>query len=126
MKRSPAPPEPTGLARELAVFVKRVVPGTREQKYRVMPSFVREAPFSYHNAGQNQVTFGFRFGTFLPDTHRLLEGTGENLGHVQLGSADDLNGRGLPDLVRAAAKYRRKDHSPRRTPAKSVRQSTFQ
>jgi hypothetical protein len=57
-------------------------------------------------AGKNHVTFGFHFATSLPDSEGLLEGTGKNIRHVKLRTMADLKQKGLPELVRAAARLK--------------------
>jgi len=49
------------------------------------------------------VTFGFLFGTSLPDPEGLLEGTGKNMRHVKVHTMEDLEQKGLRNLVQAAA-----------------------
>jgi len=58
--------------------------------------------------GKNRVTFGFHSGTSLDDPEGLLEGTGKNIRHVKLRTLDDVEQRGLKNLVRAAARLKGK------------------
>ena len=55
--------------------------------------------------GKKHVTFGFPFATSLPDPERLLEGSGKNMRHVKLRSADDLEKKGLRELIVAASRF---------------------
>jgi hypothetical protein len=55
--------------------------------------------------GKKHVTFGFPSATSLPDPEGLLEGTGKNMRHVKLRSAEDLEKKGLRDLVVAASQF---------------------
>jgi hypothetical protein len=48
------------------------------------------------------VTFGFLCGTSLPDPAGLLEGTGKNLRHVKLRTAEDVSTPALRKLIEAA------------------------
>ncbi|MGB2898588.1 MAG: DUF1801 domain-containing protein [Candidatus Acidiferrum sp.] len=97
-------PELRKVVRGLRSFVKKIVPGTRETVNSWgVPTFEKKAPFSYYMVGKNHVTFGFLFGTSLPDPEGLLEGTGKNMRHVKLHTMEDLEQKGLRNLVQAAA-----------------------
>lgn len=54
------------------------------------------APFKAH------VNIGFLRGTSLPDPDQLLEGTGDNLRHVKIKRAEDLQKPALRQLLHAA------------------------
>jgi hypothetical protein len=93
------------VVRELRSLVKATVLGT---KIAVnpwgIPTFEAKDPFCFYMVGKSHVTFGFHYGTSLDDPKRLLEGTGKNLRHVKLRSVEDLQKKGLKDLVLAAAR----------------------
>jgi len=55
--------------------------------------------------GKKHVTFGFPFATSLPDPEGFLEGSGENMRHVKLHSAEDLEKNGLRELIVAASRF---------------------
>ena len=55
--------------------------------------------------GRVRSTFGFPFATSLPDPKGLLEGTGKNMRHVKLRSAEDLEKKGLRELIVAASRF---------------------
>jgi len=55
--------------------------------------------------GKKHVTFGFPFATSLPDPEGLLEGTGKNMRHVKLRTSEDLDKKGLPELIVAASRF---------------------
>jgi len=55
------------------------------------------------------VTFGFLRGTSLPDPAGLLEGTGKNLRHVKLRTAEDLQEPAVRKLIEAAARLNKKE-----------------
>ncbi len=84
-----------------------------------IPTFEAKDPFCFYMAGKNHVTFGFHYGTSLDDPESLLKGTGKNLRHVKLRTVDDLEKKGLRELVLAAArlegKPRMKGMSGKRT-----------
>lgn len=54
-------------------------------------------------AGKNHVTFGFTRGTSLDDPAGLLEGTGKNLRHVKVKTAEQLRDADLRQLILDAA-----------------------
>src|SRR5579863_5938132 len=86
-------------------LVKAAVPGTRiTVNSWGIPTFEAKNPFCFYMVGKNHVTFGFHYGTSLDDPERLLEGTGKNLRHVKLRISEELERKGLRELVLAAAK----------------------
>jgi len=97
-------PELRKVVRVLRSFVKGTVPGTKETVNAWgIPTFEARDPFCFYMVGKNHVTFGFHYGTSLEDPQGLLEGTGENIRHVKLRSLEDLEQKGLKQLVQAAA-----------------------
>jgi hypothetical protein len=97
-------PELGKIARALRSIVKRIVPGVKETVNAWgIPTFEAPDPFCFYMVGKNHVTFGFHFGTSLPDPAGLLEGTGKNIRHVKLRTVEDLERKGLEKLVQAAA-----------------------
>jgi|SRR5580692_3468359 hypothetical protein len=92
------------VVRGLRSLVKAAVPGTKiTVNSWGIPTFEKKDPFCFYMVGKNHVTFGFHYGTSLDDPERLLEGTGKNLRHVKLRTAEDLEKKGLKELVLAAA-----------------------
>ena len=73
-----------------------------------IPTFEAKDPFCFYMVGKNHVTFGFHYGTSLEDPEGLLEGSGKNLRHVKLRSVEDLEKKGLKELVLAAAQLQGK------------------
>ena len=97
-------PELGKVVRGLRSFVKKCVPGTNETVNAWgIPTFERKDPFCFFMVGKNHVTFGFHSGTSLDDPEGLLEGTGKNIRHVKLRTLDDVEQKGLKNLVQAAA-----------------------
>ena len=85
-------------------LVKAAVPGTKiTVNSWGIPTFESKDPFCFYMVGKNHVTFGFHYGTSLDDPESLLEGTGKNLRHVKLRTVEDLEKKGLKNLVLAAA-----------------------
>ena len=92
------------LARGLRSLVKASVPGTKTTVNSWgIPTFETDVPFCFYMIGKKHVTFGFHYGTSLHDPERLLEGTGKNIRHVKLRTPQDLEQKGLKELVIAAA-----------------------
>jgi len=89
----------------LRSLVRATVPGTKstENSWGI-PTFEAKEPFCFYMVGKNHVTFGFHYGTSLHDPEKLLEGTGKNLRHVKLRTVEDLQKKGLKELVLAAAR----------------------
>jgi hypothetical protein len=102
-------PELRKVVRGLKDLVKETVPGTRETVNAWgIPTFEANDPFCFYMVGKNHVTFGFHHGTSLEDPQALLEGTGKNIRHVKLSSLEDLEQKGLKQLVQAAARLKGK------------------
>jgi hypothetical protein len=98
-------PELRKVVRGLKELVKGCVPGTRETVNSWgVPTFEEKNPFCFYMVGKKHVTFGFHFGTSLDDPEGLLQGTGKNLRHVKLRSTEDLDKKGLREMVVAAAR----------------------
>jgi hypothetical protein len=86
-------------------LVKTAVPGTKTTVNSWgIPAFEAKDPFCFYMVGKYHVTFGFHYGTSLDDPEKLLEGTGKNLRHVKLRTVEDLEKKGLKELVLAAAR----------------------
>jgi hypothetical protein len=97
------------IVHQLRALVVGIAPGTEETiNAWGVPTFELAAPFCFYMVGKNHVTFGFHFGTSLKDPHGLLEGTGKNLRHVKLRSVEDLQQKGLRELVLEAARSKNK------------------
>jgi hypothetical protein len=102
-------PNLRSITRALRSFLKGIVPGVRETVNAWgIPTFEAPDPFCFYVVGKNHVTFGFHFGTSLKDPESLLEGTGKNIRHVKLSKVEDLEQKGLRQLVRAAVRLKRK------------------
>ena len=90
----------------LKKVVKELVPGTKETVNAWgVPTFVAQNPFAFYMVGKKHVTFGFPFATSLPDPEGLLEGTGKNMRHVKLRTSEDLDKKGLRELIIAASRF---------------------
>lgn len=97
------------VVRALRSFVKETIPGVKETVNAWgVSTFEAEDPFCCYMVGKYHVTFGFHFGTSLEDPEGLLEGTGKNIRHVKLRGVEDLERKGLRNLVQAAARLKGK------------------
>jgi hypothetical protein len=93
------------VVRGLRILVKAAVPGAKiTVNSWGIPTFETKEPFCFYMVGKHHVTFGFHYGTLLDDPEELLEGTGKNLRHVKLLTVEDLENKGLKELVLAAAR----------------------
>ncbi len=113
------------VVRALRSRVKKLVPSTKQTVNAWgIPTFEAPDPFCFYLVGKNHVTFGFHYGTSLEDPEGLLEGTGKNLRHVKLRGLEDLEQKGLKNLVLAAAGLKgnapMKGMSGSRKPAKTT------
>ena len=98
-------PERRKVVRALREFVKKTVPGTKETMNSWgIPTFEAPNPFCFYLVAKNHVTLGFHYGTSVKDPEDLLEGTGKNIRHVKLHALEDLEQKGLRNLVHAAAR----------------------
>ena len=60
------------------------------------------AAFAYVNVFTAHVNVGFFRGAEIPDSKRLLEGTGRFMRHVKLWPTDEVDARALRRLIQAA------------------------
>jgi hypothetical protein len=97
------------LANELRRVVRKTAPKSREAVNAWgVPTFDFYGPFCILMVGKNHVTFGFTRGSSLSDPAGLLEGTGKNLRHVKLKTAEQLGDVNLHRLILEAAEMNRK------------------
>src|SRR6266446_7326194 len=90
----------------LKKVVKELVPGTKETVNAWgVPTFVAQNPFAFYMVGKKHVTFGFPFATSLLEPEGLLEGTGKNMRHVKLRTSEELDKKGLRELIVAASQF---------------------
>lgn len=101
------------VVRGLRNLVKKVVSGTTETVNSWgLATFEKDQPFCCYMVGKRHVTCCFHYGTSLADPHKLLEGSGKNLRHVKLFTVEDLEQKGLPQLLRQAARFKDKPTMP--------------
>ena len=115
-------PQLKGLANELRRTVRKTVPASREGLNSWgIPTFDFHGPFGLLMVGTSHVTFGFTRGTSLSDPAGLLEGTGKNLRHVKLKTAEQLRDGNLERLILEAAALNRQTPM---TPSMRVKKTT--
>jgi hypothetical protein len=104
------PAELRDVAEKLRKLIKKTVKGTKESvnPWKI-PTFESNGPMCFFTVGKYHVTFGFLRGTSLPDPAGLLEGTGKNLRHVKLRTAEDVSEPALKKLIDAAARLNKKE-----------------
>jgi hypothetical protein len=104
------PAELREVAEKLRKLVKKTAKGTAESvnPWRI-PTFESNGPMCFFSVGKYHVTFGFLRATLLPDPAELLEGTGKNLRHVKLRTAEDVSKPALKKLIEAAARLNKKE-----------------
>ena len=112
-------PELESVAQGLRALVRKLVPKSKESLNPWgIPTLESAGPFCYFMVGKDHVTLGFHRGTSLPDPEGLLEGTGKNLRHVKLRSIEDLERKGLIELMRSAARLNGEETQPTKAGAK--------
>jgi hypothetical protein len=100
-QRNPGLKEVIAAVRRL---VKKTVPAAAEAVNPWgVPVFEVNGTLCFLMAGKQHVTLGFVQGTSLPDPAGLLEGTGKNLRHVKLKTADQVSNPHLENLIIEAA-----------------------
>ncbi len=57
----------------------------------------------------NHLNLGFNKGTLVKDPHKLLQGTGNLIRHIQINIPADYRNKKVKDLVKAAVEYAMKD-----------------
>ncbi len=104
------PAELRDVAEKLRKLVKKTVKGTKESvnPWKI-PTFESNGPMCFFMVGKYHVAFGFLRGTSLPDPAGLLEGTGKNLRHVKLRTAEDVGTPAIRKLIEAAARLNKKE-----------------
>jgi hypothetical protein len=115
-------PQLKDLANELRRTVRKTAPASREGVNSWgIPTFDFHGPFGLLMVGKRQVTFGFTRGTSLSDPTGLLEGTGKNLRHIKLETAEQLRDGNLDRLILEAAALNRETPM---TPSMRVKKTT--
>ena len=101
----------------LRTMIQKAAPKSSENVKWSQPVYEHHGPFAWIKAHAKHVNLGFWRGVELPDPRKLLEGTGNRMRHIKLGSLKDAGKKELQELVRVAAKLNEIKGSPTR-PAK--------
>jgi len=100
-QRNPALKNVVSAVRRL---MKKTVPAAAEAiNPWGVPVFELNGTLCFMMVGKHHVSLGFAQGTSLPDPARLLEGTGKNIRHVKLKTADQVSNPHLQNLLIEAA-----------------------
>ena len=104
------PAELRGVAEQLRKLMKKTVKSAKESvnSWKI-PTYESNGPMCFFMVGKYHVTFGFLRGTSLPDPAGLLQGTGKNVRHVKLRTAEDVNEPALRKLLQAAARLNKRE-----------------
>jgi hypothetical protein len=97
-------PEQNSIVASLRELIHDAVPGCEEAFKWSRPIFGAGMGFAYIQANKAHINLGFAKGALLPDPQGLLEGTGKELRHVKIRSAEQVNPTHLLPLIQAAAK----------------------
>jgi len=96
-QRNPGLKEVVAAVRRL---VKKTVPASAEAVNPWgVPFFEVNGTLCFLMVGKQHVSLGFAQGTSLPDPAGLLEGTGKNIRHVKLKTADQVRNPHLENLI---------------------------
>lgn len=92
---------------ELRGLLKKNMPGAEEVVSYNMPVYRYDKPVAWINAGKSGVSVGFRDGTRIEDTYRLLKGTGKGARNVHMKTVDEINRTALRDYIKQAVRLDR-------------------
>ena len=93
-------------------IVREAAPKASESIKWAQPVYEENGPFAWIKAYKSYVNFGFWRGSQLTDPKGLLEGDGDRMRHVKIGSVADVNQPALKKFVREAAKLNREKGNP--------------
>jgi hypothetical protein len=104
------PAELRDVAEQLRKLMKKTVKSAKESvnSWKI-PTYESNGPMCFFMVGKYHVTFGFLRGASLPDPAGLLEGTGKNVRHVKLRTAEDVKEPALRKLLEAAGRLNKKE-----------------
>lgn len=91
------------IAEEWFAVMRRCGDEVREALHDGCPvACLGDAPFGYVNVFTAHVNVGFFHGAALPDSARMLQGTGKFMRHVKLRAGETTNAAALRRLIDAA------------------------
>ena len=99
---------------ELCNLISREAPEATSSIKWAQPVFEIGGPFAFIKPASNHITFGFWRGCDLEDPQNLLEGTGDRMRHMKIGSLQDAQHPALGGFVRRAAELNREKGDPTR------------
>lgn len=87
-------------------FLHETAPGlTEAMKWRV-PTFMQDRNRFYLNPQADHVILGFTDGAKMEEYRQVFDAVKDEVAHVRIRSAEDLQRPGLREAVRAAAGFR--------------------
>ncbi|HEY3825479.1 MAG TPA: DUF1801 domain-containing protein [Bryobacteraceae bacterium] len=102
-------PVVTQLALALRKLILAEAPEAEEVLYSVYAQVIvfrfpgrKRGAFCNVVAYSRHVNLMFHYGSFLPDPHRVLKGTGKRIRHIRIESPEDLRHSYLRDYIRSA------------------------
>jgi hypothetical protein len=104
------PAELRDVAEKLRKLMKKTVKSAKESvnSWKI-PTYESNGPMCFFMVGKYHVTFGFLRGTSLPDSAGPLQGTGKNVRHVKLRTAEDVKEPALRKLIEEAVRLNKKE-----------------
>lgn len=96
----------------LDALIRKAAPNVTGSIKWAQPVWDHKGPVAYAKAAANHVTFGFWRGTELADPDGLLEGTGDRMKHIKLGSSADIDEAQLTAWVNQAVALNEAKGSP--------------
>ncbi len=98
-----APDEQKRIMNVVRQLIHENVPGVREEFKWSRPVFSKKKGFAYLRTAKEYVTLGFSDFHRLDDPGNLLEGTGKDMRHIKLRSADTMDKDLLKKWIIASA-----------------------
>lgn len=105
----------SAIVQALRALVLAAVPDTVEVIKWAQPVYEKNGPFCYIKAFPRYVNLGFWRGASLADRDGLVRRGGEKMGHVRIGSVDEIIEPSLRRLVHEAATLNARLGDPTRT-----------
>jgi hypothetical protein len=104
------------VVRELDALVREAAPDATGSIKWAQPVYEQNGPFAYVKAFTKAVNLGFWRGTELSDPDGRLEGTGDKMRHVKIGSAADVDEARFVAWVKEAVELNTAKGDPTKQP----------
>lgn len=106
------PTDHAAIVNELRAIVKSAAPKVTETYKWSQPVYEANGPMIWIRAYKSYVNIGFWRGTEMEDKYNLLEGDGDRMRHVKLGSVKDIKKGALTSYVKQAVKLNQAKGDP--------------